>query len=222
MSSAKSYKLSKIDVLIGDKKVDIRELVSEFNWFESIDSSFIRCDFAILDTVQFDDNLLGSEIVHLTFESTTEKKSRIVHTLQIYKIGSIVKQERAKMYILHCASPEIYENEANRAFGQFGPVSGKTDIVKRMIKDHLNSPKKTHIESHTNINVLSPTGDLLILFLTCLIRLVEQKQAVDRVVKVRNKVVSCSGRTKMDGTLNLWMDYVNRRVLQSTPMHKQT
>ena len=156
MSSAKSYKLSKIDVLIGDKKVDIRELVSEFNWFESIDSSFIRCDFAILDTVQFDDNLLGSEIVHLTFESTTEKKSRIVHTLQIYKIGSIVKQERAKMYILHCASPEIYENEANRAFGQFGPVSGKTDIVKRMIKDHLNSPKKTHIESHTNINVLSP------------------------------------------------------------------
>ena len=140
MSSAKSYKLSKIDVLIGDKKVDIRELVSEFNWFESIDSSFIRCDFTILDTVQFDDNLLGSEIVHLTFESTTEKKSRIVHTLQIYKIGSIVKQERAKMYILHCASPEIYENEANRAFGQFGPVSGKTDIVKRMIKDHLNSP----------------------------------------------------------------------------------
>ena len=49
MSSAKSYKLSKIDVFIGDKKVDIRELVSEFNWFESIDSSFIRCDFVILD-----------------------------------------------------------------------------------------------------------------------------------------------------------------------------
>ena len=156
MSSAKSYKLSKIDVLIGDKKVDIRELVSEFNWFESIDSSFIRCDFAILDTVQFDDNLLGSEIVHITFESTTEKKSRIQHTLQIYKIGSIVKQERAKLYILHCSSPEIYENEANRAFGQFGPVSGKTDIVKRMVKDHLNSSKKTHIEAHTNINVLSP------------------------------------------------------------------
>ena len=156
MSSAKSYKLSKIDVLIGDKKVDIRELVSEFNWFESIDSSFIRCDFTILDTVQFDDNILGSEIVHITFESTTEKKSRIQHTLQIYKIGSIVKQERAKLYILHCSSPEIYENEANRAFGQFGPVSGKTDIVKRMVKDHLNSSKKTHIEAHTNINVLSP------------------------------------------------------------------
>ena len=156
MSTAKSYKLSKIDVLIGDKKVDIRELVSEFNWFESIDSSFIRCDFVILDTVQFDDNILGSEIIHITFESTTEKKSRIQHTLQIYKIGSIVKQERAKQYILHCSSPEIYENEANRAFGQFGPVSGKTDIVKRMVKDHLNSSKKTHIEAHTNINVLSP------------------------------------------------------------------
>ena len=156
MSTAKSYKLSKIDVLIGDKKVDIRELVSEFNWFESIDSSFIRCDFVILDTVQFDDNILGSEIIHITFESTTEKKSRIQHTLQIYKIGSIVKQERAKQYILHCSSPEIYENEANRAFGQFGPVSGKTDIVKRMVKDHLNSSKKTHIEAHTNVNVLSP------------------------------------------------------------------
>ena len=89
MSSAKSYKLSKINVRIGDQKVDIRELVSEFNWFESIDSAFIRCDFAILDTVQFDDNLLGSELIDITFESTIENKSRIQHVLQIYKIGSI-------------------------------------------------------------------------------------------------------------------------------------
>ena len=66
------------------------------------------------------------------------------------------------------------------------------------------------------------TGDLLILYLICLIKLVEQKQAVDRVVKVRNKVVSYSTRTEMDGTLSLWIFYVNRRVLQSTPMHKQT
>ena len=147
MSSAKSYKLSKINVRIGDQKVDIRELVSEFNWFESIDSAFIRCDFAILDTVQFDDNLLGSELIDITFESTIENKSRIQHVLQIYKIGSIVKQERAKMYILHCASPEIYENEANRAFGQFGPVSGKTDIVKSMAVSY------THLTLPTNREV---------------------------------------------------------------------
>ena len=160
MSTAKSFKLTKVDVLLGEKnKVDIRELIAEYHWYESIDSAFVRCDITLLDTINFDEELLGSEIIHLTFESELAKDSRIKTELQIYKIGNVIKRERSKLYTLHCASPEIYENEANRAFGQFGPVSGKTDIVKSMVKgkQHLNSSKKTHIESHTNINAVSYT-----------------------------------------------------------------
>ena len=154
--SAKSYKLSKLDVIIDNEPVDIRELVANYKWYESIDSAFIRCDITILDSINFDEKLLGSEKVNLTFQTEMLAGSRIKHQLQIYKIGAVIKQERQKMYILHCASPEIYRNESNRAFGQFGPVSGKTDIVKDMLKKNLKTDKKIHIESHTNINVLSP------------------------------------------------------------------
>ena len=154
--SAKSYKLSKLDVIIDNEPVDIRELVANYKWYESIDSAFIRCDITILDSINFDEKLLGSEKVNLTFQTEILAGSRIKHQLQIYKIGAVIKQERQKMYILHCASPEIYRNESNRAFGQFGPVSGKTDIVKDMLKKNLKTDKKIHIESHTNINVLSP------------------------------------------------------------------
>lgn len=172
MTTAKSFKLSKVDVIFADgSKSDIRDLVGEFNWFESIDSPFIRCDFAILDSIQFDDNLLGSELIDITFESYAgtasdtsktynkrTKKEVIKHQLQIYKIGSVVKQERVKMYILHTASPEIYKNESERAFGQFGPASGRADIVERMLLKNLDAKKKKlFIEGYSKMNVLSPS-----------------------------------------------------------------
>ena len=183
MSTAKSFKLTKVDVLLGEKnKVDIRELIAEYHWYESIDSAFVRCDITLLDTINFDEELLGSEIIHLTFESQLAKDSRIKTELQIYKIGNVIKRERSKLYTLHCASPEIYENEANRAFGQFGPVSGKTDIVKSMIKSHLNSSKKIHAEAHTNLNVLSPNW-----------------RPVDLIAYISDKVSRTKGGSRQSG-----------------------
>ena len=115
MSESKAYKLKKCDVIFDDgNKSDIRDIIGEFNWMESIDSPFIRCDFAILDSINFDDNLRGSEMIDIAFETASAqgvdggKGKLIKHKLRVYKIGSVVKQERTKMYILHTASPEIY------------------------------------------------------------------------------------------------------------------
>ena len=145
------------------RKLDIIDMVGEFNWMESIDSPFIRCDIAILDSVNFDDNLRGSEEIQIQFETSAAgrvnqgKFKTIKHTLRVYQIGSVVKQERTKMYILHCASPEIYANESNRAFGAFGPMAGRTDIVERMLMKKLDIPsKKVNIEPYSNANCVSP------------------------------------------------------------------
>ena len=164
MSYTKSYKLQKVDIVFDDgEKADIIDMVGEFNWMESIDSPFIRCDIAILDSVNFDDNLRGSEEIQIQFETSAAgrvnqgKFKTIKHTLRVYQIGSVVKQERTKMYILHCASPEIYANESNRAFGAFGPMAGRTDIVERMLLKKLNVPKdKVNIEPYSNANCVSP------------------------------------------------------------------
>ena len=108
MSYSKSYKLQKVDIVFDDgEKADIKDMVGEFNWMESIDAPFIRCDIAILDSVNFDDNLRGSEEVHIQFETDAAKSinqgkfKNIKHKLRVYQIGSVVKQERTKMYILH-------------------------------------------------------------------------------------------------------------------------
>ena len=170
-AQAKDYKLVDAYVVHNDTKYDIKALIAEFTWMETIDSPFVRCDMTLLDSIQFGDVLFGDEMVKLCFEtyasidpeqrnSRNAKKTRIDADLQIYKIGSIIKNERAKVYILHCASPEVYLNEANRTFGGFGPHAQKPDTVQYVIAHKLKAPQKIKhkgaIEPHSNINFISP------------------------------------------------------------------
>jgi hypothetical protein len=169
MADSKAYKLIKADLHLkggtGDEKLDIKGVISEFSWFESIDSPFVRLDMAILDSTDLDARLFGTEKLDIEFETfasqgdskKSAKEGKIKATLQMYKIGSVIKSERAKMYILHFGAPEMYKNEANRAFGLFGAKNGKNDVVERMLKDHLGVSKKNiEIEPYTKMNVISP------------------------------------------------------------------
>ena len=161
MSASKDYKLKDLTLVTQDgEKWDIRDLCMELNWYESIDSPFIRCDISILDAVNFDEKLRGDEYITFTLETFASKKTPIVYMMQVYKVGAISKSERSKVYILHCGSPELYNNEANRAFGCFGPVSGKPEVVERMIKDYLKAPAKMKhkgaVEPYSFMNVVSP------------------------------------------------------------------
>ncbi|UNH61182.1 hypothetical protein SSZBM1_65 [Synechococcus phage S-SZBM1] len=170
MSASKDYKLTDLTVYVRGKKYDIRNLVAEFSWYESIDSAFIRCDISLLDSIQFDDELRGDEYISISFETFASikpksssgrgQKTPITYMLQLYKIGNVIKRERAKIYTLHCGSPELYNNEANRAFGAFGPNAKKPKIVESMIVDYLRAPNKMKhkgaIEPYSNYNLVSP------------------------------------------------------------------
>ena len=170
-AQAKDYKVVDAYIVHEGTKYDIKAMIAEFDWMESIDSPFVRCDMTILDSIQFGDILFGDEMVKLCFEtyasidpaqrnSRNAKKTRIDADLQIYKIGSVIKSERAKVYILHCSSPEVYLNEANRTFGGFGPHAQKPDTVRYVISQKLKAPQKIKhkgaIEPHSNINFISP------------------------------------------------------------------
>ena len=168
---AKEFRIHDAYVVLNGEKFDIQPMIAEFQWYETIDSPFIRCDISILDTIQFGDNLFGDEMVKISFETyagvTPDNRNQkdperevIDHDLQIYKIGSVVKSERKKAYILHCASPEVYLNEANRTFGGYGPYAKRPEVVKEVIKNKLKgSAKIKHpnaLEAHSNINFVSP------------------------------------------------------------------
>jgi len=156
----REYVLDKLEIeMISGKKYDIRELVIDFAYHESIESSFLRCEFSILDTLDFNRLLQGGETV--TIKATTASsvdKIPLEVDLLIYKIGSISKSERGQLYVLHCVSPEMYNDESNKVFKAFGPGQGALDgdCIPRMIcekylkrKGKKNKLKADNFENHS-------------------------------------------------------------------------
>ena len=123
--NSRGMKVSKMELeLMNGKKWNIEEMVMDFEYFESIESPFLRCDFTILDAVDFNLMLQGGEKININIQTESAlKDEKLKVTMQVYKIGSIVKSERGQMYVLHTVSPEMYNNEQFKVFQAFGPVS---------------------------------------------------------------------------------------------------
>ena len=107
---------------------DIRDICVDFAYYESIDSPFIRCDFTILDSTDFNKTLMGGEKVMIDMFTASSGKKPLKCELRVHKIGSIIKSERGQMYILHTVSPEMYNNEMSKVFKAFGPGQSSKDV----------------------------------------------------------------------------------------------
>ena len=156
------HELKKIEIqLVGGETYDIREIVVDFTYYESIESPFIRCDFTIADAVDFNKTLMGGEIIHVKLECESSKGDDMDIKFRVYKIGSIIKSERGQMYILHTATPEIYSNEMKKVFKSFGPMDGAKNpdhIPKHLLKKYWETDKmkSKYMEPHSTINFISP------------------------------------------------------------------
>lgn len=161
---SRSHKLTKLELtpVGGGKGYDIRDIVSDFAYTESIESPFVRCDFTIIDSVDFNKTLQGGEEISIELETDSSKGDPLEITLKVFKIGSIIKSERGQMYILHCSSPEIYKNETMKVFKAFGPMEGavsEDNIPKHLVKKYWEATDKInskYFEDHTTINFISP------------------------------------------------------------------
>ena len=156
------HELKKIEIeLVGGETYDIREIVVDFTYYESIESPFIRCDFTIADAVDFNKTLMGGETIHVKLECESSKGDDMDMKFRVYKIGSIIKSERGQMYILHTATPEIYSNEMKKVFKSFGPMDGAKNpdhIPKHLLKKYWETDKmkSKYMEPHSTINFISP------------------------------------------------------------------
>ena len=151
------HELKKIEIeLVGGETYDIREIVVDFTYYESIESPFIRCDFTIADAIDFNKTLMGGEIIHVKLECESSKGDDMDMKFRVYKIGSIIKSERGQMYILHTATPEIYSNEMKKVFKSFGPMDGAKNpdhIPKHLLKNYWETDKmkSKYMEPHSTI-----------------------------------------------------------------------
>jgi hypothetical protein len=156
------HELKKIEIqLVGGETYDIREIVVDFTYYESIESPFIRCDFTIADAIDFNKTLMGGEIIHVKLECESSKGDDMDIKFRVYKIGSIIKSERGQMYILHTATPEIYSNEMKKVFKSFGPMDGAKNpdhIPMHLLKKYWETDKikSKYMEPHSTINFISP------------------------------------------------------------------
>lgn len=147
----------------GKDAIDIRDLVADINYYESIDSPFLRCDITIVDAIDLYKNLRGKEVVKVKMTSESSDDDPIEVIFRIFKIGSFIKNERAVMYILHLTSNESFLNEARRMFGAYGPCEkhqNKEHLPKHICKDILKAPnnkiKGANFEAHGPICFYSP------------------------------------------------------------------
>tara|TARA_B100000427_G_scaffold98542_1_gene81055 strand:+ start:15197 stop:16768 length:1572 start_codon:yes stop_codon:yes gene_type:complete len=163
-SESRKYELKKLDITMSnDKTYNIKNIVMDFTYHEAIDASFLRCDFSILDAVDFNLGLVGGENVEIDLVTESSKEDPLKVKLKVYKIGSILKQERQAAYILHCVSPEMYFNEINKVFKAFGPGSKKDVenvpkyICKEFLKADVKKIKKENFENHSKLTFISPS-----------------------------------------------------------------
>ena len=161
---SRDYTLDKLSIMLNnDKKYDITDMTMDFEYHESIESPFLRCDFTIIDAVDFNLNLLGGERIFIDLVTHNAKEVKLEVIMQIYKIGSISKLERQQMYILHTVSPEMYFNEINKVFKAFGPESLKDVsnipkfIVEEYLKPHNDKVTTSNFEDHSKLTFISPS-----------------------------------------------------------------
>lgn len=164
--NARDFDIQKLQLETSDGKklYDMTEMVLEFQYHESLESSFLRCDISILDAIDWNHNLKGGEKVILKMVTGTAVRSdHLDCELMVYKIGSISKTERGQLYILHCVSPEMYADEMNKVFKAFGPGEGAKDVdnIPKFICDEYLKTKGTqkankyNFENHSKYTFIS-------------------------------------------------------------------
>lgn len=160
---SREYKLTKIEVELSGGTSEITGLVTDFIYHESIESPFIRMDFTIADGIDFNKSLYGGETINVELDTTSSKGNPLKCNVKIFKIGSTIKSERGQLYILHCVSPEMFDNEMHKVFDAYGPTTKNDvenipyEICKKYLKPRRDKFKKENFEDHSKLTFISPS-----------------------------------------------------------------
>lgn len=167
-NQSREFKCNKITLktIRDEKEYDLKDMVGNFLYYESIEAPFVRIELTMIDSIDFNLNLQGGEEVSVNLKTlSSDGKGELKLDFRVYKIGDIIKSERGQMYKLFCCSPEMYNNELNKVFKAFGPIDegGSKDvdnIPKHVCKKYLKAPgkrlKEENFEDHSRVIVVSP------------------------------------------------------------------
>jgi|TARA_B100000035_G_C21015222_1_gene561462 hypothetical protein len=164
---SRQFKLNKITLTTNsDKEFDLKKMVPDFKYYESIEAPFCRLELSMVDSVDFNLNLTGGEKVQIdVVTEAADGKGKLKLDFRVYKIGKIIKSERGQLYIIYCCTPEMYNNEINKVFKAFGAIAegaskDEENLPKHIVKKYLKAPgkriKEENFEAHSKVQVVSP------------------------------------------------------------------
>ena len=95
-NKSREFQCKKISLTtLKDKEYDMKDMVVEFKYYESIEAPFTRIEFGILDSIDFNLNLQGGEKVEIHLKTlAADDKGDLKMEFKVYKIGDIIKSER--------------------------------------------------------------------------------------------------------------------------------
>ena len=139
------FRIKKIELTtLFDQKFDIRDLVADFEYHESIEAAFIRCDINIVDARDFNKGLAGGEIIDIEIETNSGDKKPLKHQLRVYKIGSIIKSKRAAM-----SRPDKKKEAPKSSSSDDDGTGGKLDALLAKTRGTSSSSSSDSKSYHT-------------------------------------------------------------------------
>ncbi len=133
-------KFIKDEIMVTTGPYDLRKMIGEINFFESIDRNYITAQIGILDDSGFIANnveLQGTETLKLTIsseEGTTPNE--IVIELRVVSIVAQSKlNDRATFYNINCISKHAYTDAAVKLSRSY--TGQLENITEKVLKDYL-------------------------------------------------------------------------------------
>jgi hypothetical protein len=132
--------------------IDISDMVSEFNIYQSLNDHYMYCDLVILDTIglnrvisqdesnKYSGGFTGGEIVLFQYWSSHNPTTE--HAFMIYERSDVTKQnDVTTAYVLNGMSIEGFETHGRKISRAFGKNGGKkiSDMIKNVYGEFFNS-----------------------------------------------------------------------------------
>ena len=139
-------------------ELDIRDIILEYNIFESINSSCITASFVIQDSNNLIEkyDIFGQEEFILEIGNTSDTLYRL--NLYIFSITARTMHQKKQTYILNCCSKELIRNESTRVYQRFKNLKAE-EIIDIVLNQYLKVGNKEVRFDPTiyNINFVSPS-----------------------------------------------------------------
>lgn len=135
-------------------ELDIRDIILETNFYESLDSCSISAELVIHDINNIIEkyNIFGQEKIF--FEVGNNSNELYSIELYIYRVSARTMYQKKQCYIIHCCTKELLINESKRVSKRFKNLKSE-DIVEILLTNYLNTEKKfLYDPSIYNINFL--------------------------------------------------------------------